>query len=309
MRGNAILLNPGHPLREPLGKKHTCVTTDVSPAGLHKVLWRWWTGRASPASRSLRNTELRYNQVLKVTSSFSVPLGVLSTILVETKCCLRRFTSRLLTVMCLPYSQPEDIGTGGFGTWKEVQWVLLPRCIFAGSEEEISSFAINGFEEKEYCAFVYFLLELSSGYYPVLLSSKTRVTPLTRRSISCQTGVFSTEEALMLRVQIDKTNLWLDTRTAVCCIKWSREWKQFVQNRVNQILSVTETSMWNHSDPGVNNPADVGSHGAASKLKNNKLWWRGPSWQWPSSEQCPESITKECCAVISQGEESTWGCY
>ena len=51
-----------------------------------------------------------------------------------------------------PYSQPRDIGTGGFRTWKEVQWVLLPRCIFAGSEEEITSYAIYGFEEKEYYA-------------------------------------------------------------------------------------------------------------------------------------------------------------
>ena len=140
--------------------------------------------RASPASRSLRNTKLRYNQVLKVTSSFFDSLGVLSTILVETKCCFRCFTERRLTGMRRPYSQPRDTGTGGFTTWKEVRWVLLPRCIFAGSKEEITSYAIYGFEEKEYCAFVYFLLEPSTGYYPALLSSKTRVAPLTRRSIS-----------------------------------------------------------------------------------------------------------------------------
>jgi len=37
--------------------------------------------------------------------------------------------------------------------------------------------------EKAYCAVVYLVLEASSGYHPVLLSSKTRVAPLSKHSI------------------------------------------------------------------------------------------------------------------------------
>ena len=107
-------------------------------------------------------------------------------------------------------------------------------------------------------------------------------------------------EALQSQVQISETYLWLDNKTAVRSIKGSREWKQFVQNRVDEILSLTEASMWNHC-PGIENPAGMGSQGVfASKLRNSKLWWRGPQSlsepvsSWPKSEVCHQSLTEEC---------------
>ena len=118
----------------------------------------------------------------------------------------------------------------------------------------------------------------------------------------------SVKEALASQIRIDKTHLWLDSKTEVCWIKGSKEWKQFVQNRVNEILSLTEESMWNHC-PGIENPADIGSRGeGAAKLKSNVLWWKGPSWlsepmrNWPSSEECSETIAEECCVEMKKGQ-------
>ena len=62
----------------------------------------------------------------------------------------------------------------------------MPRCVYAGLEEGATSYAIHGFEdasEKVYCAVVYLVLEANGDFFPVLLSSKTRVAPLTRQSI------------------------------------------------------------------------------------------------------------------------------
>ena len=62
----------------------------------------------------------------------------------------------------------------------------MPRCVYAELEEGVTSYAIHGFgdaSEKTYCAVVYLVLEASGDYFPVLLSSKTRVAPLTRHSI------------------------------------------------------------------------------------------------------------------------------
>ena len=67
-----------------------------------------------------------------------------------------------------------------------MQQVRVPRCVYAGLEEGVTSCAIHGFgdsSEKTYCAVVYLVLEASGDYFPVLSSSKTRVAPLTKQSI------------------------------------------------------------------------------------------------------------------------------
>ena len=72
------------------------------------------------------------------------------------------------------------------------------------------------------------MLKTSSGIHPVLLTSKTRVAPLTKQSIprlELLSGVIlarlasSVKNALQSQVQIDKTYLWLDSKTAICWIK------------------------------------------------------------------------------------------
>lgn len=147
---------------------------------------------------------------------------------------------------------------------------MIPRCLYDGIEEVVTSYTLHGFgdaSEKAYCAVVYVVLETSSGNYPVLLTSKTRVAPLTKQSIPrldllseviLARLASSVKEALQSQVQIDKTYLWLDSKTAIYWIKGSKEWKQFVQNRETEILTLTEESMWNHC-PGTENPADIGS--------------------------------------------------
>ena len=62
----------------------------------------------------------------------------------------------------------------------------MPRCVYAELEEGVTSYAIHGFgdaSEKAYCAVVYLVREANGDFFPVLLSSKTRVAPLTRQSI------------------------------------------------------------------------------------------------------------------------------
>ena len=57
-------------------------------------------------------------------------------------------------------SLPGNSGTGGFRNLKGVQQVLMPRCVYAGLEEGVTSYSIHGFRnasEKAYCAANWFL--------------------------------------------------------------------------------------------------------------------------------------------------------
>ena len=99
---------------------------------------------------------------------------------------------------------------------------------------------------------------------------------------------------------LESVHLWLDSITAIYWIIGNKEWKQFVQNRVDEILRLTSREMWHHC-PGETNPADVGSRGELPEnLKNNELWWSGPTWltndvsNWPSSNVAIDCPTEEC---------------
>ena len=64
---------------------------------------------------------------------------------------------------------------------------------------------------------------------------------------------------------------WRDNRSALFWIKSTKlhEYKQYVRNRVDEILDLTDRNMWRYCPPSCN-PADVGSRGQfPSELKRN----------------------------------------
>ena len=199
--------------------------------------------------------------LLKVTSSFFDPLGILSSVLVQMKLLFRELCQEKVA-WDAPLPEPvRRKWIAWLQDLREVRQIIVPRCVYDGLVGAVTSYTLHGFGDalaRAYCAVVYLLLKTSSGSYPVLLTSKTRVAPLTKQSIPR-----------------------LELLSGV-------------------ILALTEASMWNHC-PGIENPADIGSRGVfASKLRNSTLWWRGASWlsepvsSWPKSEVCHQSLTEEC---------------
>lgn len=70
----------------------------------------------------------------------------------------------------------------------------------------------------------------------------------------------------------------------------SRDYKQFVGNRIGQIQKETNPKQWRHV-PTNDNPADIILRGISPKqLIDNDLWWHGPPWllndqlNWPSTK-------------------------
>jgi len=151
---------------------------------------------------------------------------------------------------------------------------------------------------------VYLVEETAEGIYVPLLSANTRVAPLKQLTIPrlelmsarvLATLMTTVIEALGPQFKIDCIKYWLDSKTALYWIYNSGEWKQFVQHRANEILSLTITDDGGHV-AGKENTADLGSRGATARhLKDSKLWRQGPQWlrlgknSWSSSFLVEES--------------------
>ena len=186
---------------------------------------------------------------------------------------------------------------------KKVGVVQLKRHYFHGrSTADLRSVQLHGFadaSEKAYGAVVYLRIETTTGtVFTQLVSSKTRVAPMNGETIPrlellgalvLARLVNTVLAAFYGTLKVDSIHCWLDSQIALWWI-WgvSREFKQFIQNRVIEIRRLTKPAQWNYC-PTESNPADICSRGSMpSKLITNQLWWSGPEFlrgekeQWPS---------------------------
>jgi len=90
----------------------------------------------------------------------------------------------------------------------------------------------------------------------------------------------------------------------------TREWKQLVQNRVDEVRRRVPPTQWRFC-PGVDNPADLQSRGVkASVLSADVKWWEGPHWLKLSEEAWPSlrKIEKPPFGALEQMKVETRGC-
>ncbi|XP_015767737.1 PREDICTED: uncharacterized protein LOC107346459 [Acropora digitifera] len=250
--------------------------------------------------------------ILKIAAGMYDPLGIISPVLVSVKVLFQELCSNKV-------EWDEELKNDDKKRWvswiedlKGVGEISVARCVYRAPHDQTNCF-LHGFadaSQKAYCAVVYFVCEMYGAFSVTLLTSKTRVAPLKTQTIprlELMSGrvlaklMETVHRALEGEVEIKGTRQWLDSKTALWWINNRGEWKQFVRQRVNEILRMTRKEDWAHC-PGEENPADIGSRGElASRLKENELWWQGPAWLsgpkkgWPVSEisETPQSVDEE----------------
>ena len=207
---------------------------------------------------------------------------------------------------------------------QRVDNVRVNRYYFPGQKTKVKSAVLHGFGDASkgaYCAVVYLCIESEDKYRTSLVAAKTRVaasTPMTIPRLELLAALIlarlisAVREALTQVIHIEEVSCWTDSITVFHWIQSDKEFKQFVQNRIEEIHKLTDVKSWRHC-PGIENPADIGSRGClASELVNSSLWWKGPAWLQSSPKNFPkfgtvsdEELPEECSREFKETERNS----
>ena len=220
------------------------------------------------------------------------PLGILSPVTVQFK--------MLFQDICAAKLNWDEMLSGELlAKWncllsslEKSQPLCIPRCYFNNFTSSTScTCSLVGFcdaSQKAYAAVVFLRMRMADQCVTRLVASKTRVAPLCTQTIPrlellsallLARLLSSITQALEPEQVLDRPVYYTDSKITLYWIRrFDKEWKQFVQNRVNEVRHLVPIDSWYHC-PGEQNPADLPSRGAhMSQLIDNTLWINGPSW-------------------------------
>ncbi|XP_062538723.1 uncharacterized protein LOC134206999 [Armigeres subalbatus] len=175
--------------------------------------------------------------------------------------------------------------------------VQVPRFVFSsvGATIQLHFFADASSVAYGACCFV--RTESAEGIRVQLLTSKSKVAPLSTHHSIARLELCAAHLATQLFKKVDaslKTTttayFWSDSSTV---LQWLRavptRWKTFVANRVSKIQATTSIDHWRHI-AGSENPADDISRGLNPPDINCSRWWHAPFWLALSSEYWPKTV-------------------
>uniref|UniRef100_A0A1I7V9Y0 Integrase catalytic domain-containing protein n=1 Tax=Loa loa TaxID=7209 RepID=A0A1I7V9Y0_LOALO len=132
---------------------------------------------------------------------------------------------------------------------------------------------------------------------PQLIYGKTRLIPkresrklsvsIPRLELLAVTLGIRALEFIRQEIEVRKTYLWSDS---ACALHWLRKppvGSRYISNRIDEVRRCKGIEF--HHVRSTDNPADKASRGLLpEKLKDDLLWWNGPSWLWEQKENWPE---------------------
>ena len=174
--------------------------------------------------------------------------------------------------------------------------------------------------EEAYAACVYAKITVNGKTDVNLVISKTRVASLKKPTIPrlellsalvLARLISSVQTMLTPLCKTTVVRCFTDSITAMYWIKGEdKEWKTFVQNRVQEIRSLVPKEKWNHC-PGLENPADIATRSSNPvKLSEDSRWFKGPEWLRGNEIERPErhvtNLPEDCLKEVrSTCKEST----
>lgn len=165
--------------------------------------------------------------------------------------------------------------------------IVIDRWLHTSATAKLELYGFADASNIAYAAVVFARVVDKNGDIHIhLLSGKTKVAPVKTISIPrlelCGAQLLArllNEIAEQLNVSRDDIYAYTDSKVVLCWLQGHpSKWKTFVSNRTSEIISILPSKHWNHVS-SKDNPADLASRGVhASKLKDENLWWNGPTW-------------------------------
>ena len=265
------------------------------------------------AETSNRRTVTKRN-VSSLTAKIYDPLGMISPVTIMLKVFLQRLFGR-------KSGWDEILPDELKATWERLIEFLMkapdisfPRFYFGEVKMKPLSIELVGFcnsPEEAYAACVYAKITVNGKTDVNLVISKTRVAPLKKPAIPrlellsapiLARLISSVQTMLPPLCKTTVVRCFTDSITAMYWIKGEeKEWKTFLENRVQEIRSLVPKEKWNHC-PGLENPADIVTRSINPvKLSEHSRWFKGPEWlrgnenEWPERHMTdlPEDCLKE----------------
>lgn len=272
---------------------------------------------------SVNTSLLTKRNMLSVVSQIYDPLGFLSPVVIVAKILLQK-----LWLCKLDWDDPvpNDV-TVKFNDFvnsikQHLYQITIPRFIRSIHTKHLELHIFSDASQEAYgaCAFVRAIAD-DDSILVNLLCAKSKVAPLKTITIPKLELCGALLGARLYKMIIDSMSLtfdsiyfWTDSTIVIGWLRMSPHLlKTFVQNRCSEINDLTGDASWLHVESH-NNPADLVSRGLNIKdIKNNNLWWHGPSYlhssEWSPSEQSipiceniPEIKSKTVSALCTNSE-------
>jgi transposase InsO family protein len=169
---------------------------------------------------------------------------------------------------------------------EEIKDIRVSRYLWSSASSE-GSYELHCFCDASKLAYgcaIYLVHKTKLGSEARLIFTKLRVAPIQSRSIPQLEllGVLIGKRTVsyvkkLLPFTVARTLVWTDATTVIQWLHSTAVQPLFVHNRLVELRQAQDIIF--HYVSSKDNPADVLSRGQkASKLRDNKLWWHGPSW-------------------------------
>ena len=126
----------------------------------------------------------------------------------------------------------------------------------AGEVKSVQLHGLSDASDAAYAATIYICIETDVNIKTSLIVSTTKVAPIygeTTPRLEIMGAyllarlISSTCQALQKTIHFDRTFCWVDSTAALFWVKSvEREWKQFIQNRIDKVRKLVSPEAWNY---------------------------------------------------------------